>query len=372
MPDFNGDGRDDILWWSQTTGYISNWLGREDGGFRVNDANALTYVNAGSNWYWEIHAFADFNGDGRDDILWISDGGELSNWLGTETGGFAVNDPNAFNQVPSGSSLHLIADLNGDGQDDLLWWSGFAYTTWLGTDAGGFAKNVGVVIFSSPQPWNISGSGDFNGDGRYDLLWRNVATGEVSTWLGTPSGNFAVNDANALQTAPTNWFVIAIADFNGDGRDDLLWHNTTNAWSNWLGTEAGGFAVNDANALTTVPTNWWVHGVGDFNGDGRDDLMWRNDAGQISNWLSTENGGWLVNDANALRTAPANWFMSGIGDYDGDGRCDILWRNNNGDISTWLGTETGGWLVNDAAALAHFPPGWDFGSYEDDPGWWDY
>ncbi|HEV2043409.1 MAG TPA: M10 family metallopeptidase C-terminal domain-containing protein, partial [Sphingomicrobium sp.] len=74
-------------------------------------------------------------------------------------------------------------------------------------------------------------------------------------------------------------------DFNGDGRSDILWRNVDGQLSNWLGQANGGFVQNNANAATVVPIAWAVAGTGDFNGDGRDDILWRNTDGTLSNWL---------------------------------------------------------------------------------------
>ena len=301
--DFNGDGRSDILWRS-TSGQLSNWLGQANGGFTNNDANAFTTVPTD----WQVTATGDFNGDGRDDILWRSDSGQLSNWLGNGSGGFANNDANAFTYVPTN--------------------------------------------------WSVVGAGDFNGDGRDDILWRNTS-GQLSNWLGTASGGFVTNDANAFSSVPTNWIVIGTGDFNGDGRDDILWRNTSGQLSNWLGTAAGGFVTNDANAFSSAPTNWHVVGTGDFNGDGRDDILWRSDAGQLSNWLATASGGFVTNDANAFTTVPTNWQVVAVGDYNGDGRDDILWRNDAGQLSNWLGTASGGFVNNDANAFGSAPTSWE-------------
>jgi hypothetical protein len=53
--------------------------------------------------------------------------------------------------------------------------------------------------------------------------------------------------------------------------------------------------------MVQVPLDWTVAGTGDFNGDGRDDIAWRNqDTGSVSNWLGQADGSFAVNDANAL------------------------------------------------------------------------
>ena len=71
----------------------------------------------------------------------------------------------------------------------------------------------------------------------------------------------------------------ARSDFNGDGRSDVLWENANNLlYSNWLGTANGAFLIHDAQALD----NWAIGNivaVGDFNSDGRDDTLWRDSSG---------------------------------------------------------------------------------------------
>ena len=199
-------------------------------------------------------------------------------------------------------------------------------------------------------------SNDFNGDGRSDILWRN-SDGQVSNWLAQANGSFVINDANAAIGVPTSWQIVGTGDFNGDGRSDLLWRHQSGTLSNWLATAAGGWIVNDANALAQVPNAWKVAGVGDFNGDGRDDILWRSTSGQLSNWLGTASGGFVNNDANAFAGVGTNWHVIGTGDFNGDGRDDILWQSNDGYISNWLGTATGGFAVNDDAAMTRMRVG---------------
>ena len=310
--DFNGDGRDDILWSNIDTGYTSNWLGTANGGFIVNDGVALDPWAPGA-----LLTIGDFNGDGRADTLWRSGSGEIFSSL-TDPGGAFYFYWNAgfVAREPTGWQIVGAGDFNGDGSDDILLWNYFnaSVTTWSATSGGGFIQNAASPIIPGSPSWEVAGVGDFNGDGRDDILWRNASTGAVSNWLATLSGSFVVNDSNALHQVSTDWFVAGVGDFNGDGRDDILWRNTNGALSNWLGTSTGGFAVNDANAFTIVSTDWHVAGTGDFNGDGRDDVLWRNDNGAFSDWLGTSTGGFVVNDAAAYAQVETSWVIGSTWD----------------------------------------------------------
>ncbi|MCL6699445.1 M10 family metallopeptidase C-terminal domain-containing protein [Sphingomonas sp. NSE70-1] len=149
---------------------------------------------------------------------------------------------------------------------------------------------------------------DFNGDGRSDILWRND-NGQMTNWLGEADGGFAYNDANAANVIATDWHIAGVGDFNGDGRDDILWRRDNGQMTNWLGEADGGFAYNDANAANVIATDWRIAGVGDFNGDGRDDILWRRDNGQMTNWLGEADGGFAYNDANAANVIATDWHV---------------------------------------------------------------
>ena len=220
----------------------------------------------------------DANGDRNSDLVWRSAGGTFSDWLGRADGGFTQNDANASGQVPLDWKVAAIADVNGDGRSDIIWRSASGqFSDWLGRANGGFTSNDANAFVSVSTNWRVAGSGDINGDGRADIVWRNDITGQVSDWLGRADGGFAVNDTAALTAVETRWQIVGVGDFNGDGRADLLWRSAnTGQLSDWLGQSNGGFVINDANAQTIAPVDWKVVGTGDFNGDGRGDILWRN------------------------------------------------------------------------------------------------
>ena len=300
----------------------------------------------------------DFNGDGRSDILWQNDAGGLSNWLGTVNGSFVANDVNAATAVAANWRVADTGDFNGDGRSDILWRNlNGELSNWLGDADGGFTPNNSNAAVQVAVGWQVAGAGDFNGDGRDDILWRNV-NGELSNWLGTAAGGFTPNNANAATMVAVAWQVVGTGDFNGDGRDDVLWRHSDGTVSDWLGTATGGFTPNNANSARFVPTAWHVVGTGDFNGDGRDDILWRNDNGMVSNWLGQADGGFLINDSVALHKVSPAWHVVGTGDYNGDGRDDILWRHVDGTVTNWLGTTNGGFVPNDDIAATNVANSW--------------
>lgn len=214
----------------------------------------------------------------------------------------------------------------------------------------------------------------------------------VTDWLamGTSTGGFVGNAANSSSYLSAGWALAGIGDFNGDGRADVLWRNSDGRVSDWLGTAVGGFTDNAANAPTNIGASWNVAGVGDFNGDGRSDIWWRDSDGTILDWLGQANGGFVSNVTVASHAGDIAWQIEGTGDFNGDGFDDILWRDADGTLDHWLGSADGSllptaehmWkqaLTNVSAFFdeiaaeiesSTYHPGADQNSYYDDGDYW--
>ena len=125
----------------------------------------------------------------------------------------------------------------------------------------------------------------------------------------------------------------APGDFNGDCRSDILWRNTSTGETDmWL---MNGTGITSAASLGTIATNWTIAAAGDFNGDGKSDILWRNSStGEVDIWLMN---GTVITSAASLGTIATNWTIAAVGDFDGDGKSDILWRNTStGEVDLWL------------------------------------
>ena len=193
----------------------------------------------------------------------------------------------------------------------------------------GWSSGLSVTI-SGPT---ISNRCDFNGDGKTDILWRNTTTGQNVVWFmnGAAFSSYSWIDT----VTDTNWQIVGTGDFNGDGKTDILWRNKSTGQNIiWLmnGTTLSSYSWID----TVADTNWQIVGTGDFNGDGKTDILWRNKStGQNVLWLM--NGIALSSYSWIDTVADTNWQIVGTGDFNGDGKTDILWRNKStGQNVLWL------------------------------------
>ena len=185
-----------------------------------------------------------------------------------------------------------------------------------------------------PATWQIVGQRDFNGDGYADLLWRDNL-GNVAIWLMNMNASLQVLASLPVGNVPTNWTVIGTGDFNGDGRGDILWRDNSGNVAMWLmNCSLSAATVLQSSAVGNVPLSTLPLGTGDFNGDGRADILWRDAGGNTSIWFMNAAQVW---SSAAVGNIPATWAAAGTGDFNGDGMVDIVWReNSSGNVAIWL------------------------------------
>jgi hypothetical protein len=223
--------------------------------------------------------------------------------------------------------------------------------------------------------WKIVGDDDFDGDGLADLFWRNTTTGANVIWRG---GNAATRLAVA-RVPDVRFAVVGTGDFDGDGRADILWRHPDRGYFVWPAANASlVFEVGSAPVVaiadidqdgrddlvecgvylpfgvvtcSLLPGADWtrirqfgsnsqfdlahsqVQAVGDFDGDGYVDLFWRNT-------VTGENTLWPVGSPALKRTLvpvpDVAWQVVASGDYDGDGKADLFWRHGTrGYVTLW-------------------------------------
>ncbi|MEP7063555.1 MAG: FG-GAP-like repeat-containing protein [Betaproteobacteria bacterium] len=268
---------------------------------------------------WSLTGAADFNGDGKSDLVWKNaNSGATALWLmdGIGVTGSSIAWPDG-NWTP----VHF-GDFNGDGFADIVWRNATTGATaiWL---MNGLASRGSSVVFTDSH-WVVAASADFDGDGKDDLLWTNAFTGETAIWL---MDGLQSHGVGIVMSAP--WSLITIGDFDGDGKADLVLRNATTGET--MIALMDGVQVAAAKVIFNVP-NWVVTHAADFNNDGRYDLVWRNTTtGTTAIWLMD---GFTTLESRIIYY-DANWTVTQVGDVDHDGKGDIFWRHQDGSTAVW-------------------------------------
>jgi len=271
--DFTGDLTSDILWRHATGGDL--WLWPMDGGAKAGDA----YVGVVGDTNWEIRGQGDFDADGTADLLWRhKTDGTIYYWK------MDAGAPAAELYVATVDPSYDVvgtADFDGDRRADILWRNPTLGDLWLWQMNGADVLAQQYVDTVDPG-YTVKGLGDLNADAKADIVWAG-AGGDIWAWLM----NGASRDAQAyVQTvADTAYQIQQVADFDGDGKADLLWWNAS-AGDVWI-WRMNGVAVESEHYVGTVPdTNYRIMAAGDYNGDGKADIIWRNlVAGDLWVWL---------------------------------------------------------------------------------------
>lgn len=233
------------------------------------------------------------------------------------------------------------ADYTGDKKADLLIIGGNGDLRLRpGTGTGGFQAATTVFSGWGSTRRHLTHT-DFNGDGKGDIIAAR-ADGTLEFYAGNGAGGFA-----APTSIGTGWYnmlhLTSGADYTGDGKHDLIGVSSAGNLIIYQGNGAGGFG----SGHVTLPGGGWdtFHFLigGDFDNDGRGDLIAASDTGTLYFYPGVTNG------FGERRIVGEGWAeattMTGGVDYDGDGRADMLSRTPSGQLYLYPGLGNGGFAT---------------------------
>jgi len=328
--DFDGDGKSDLLLGHDANDWLAYW--KMNGPEAVGYSSVFPLPKADYARYLRI-ATEDFNGDGRADLLLAPFGIGVAQafiWLADGAGGFT--------KVPLDVSETIIGagDVDGDGKADLLLSTGATLGYWI-MDGGTVLRKATGLAIPADRPALVA-TGDFNGDHRVDLLWKPASSRSLVMSLGDGQGFTTV----PVRDYAVGWEVWGAGDIDADGRSDILLVNPgSRFFAYWTMDGATPVRYSQIFRLpggAELPSRFGPVAVGDYNGDGRLDLvlsrqrdrslvMWLGDGASFTEYpVQRHAPDWLV--AHSFRTigAPVQPYVDQ--DIDGDGRSDL--------VASWL------------------------------------
>ncbi len=343
IDDVNGDGKLDLVVFNAGVGSnsIVVLLGNGDGTFK-------TAINAGSsnsqlNYSYGNLAIGDFNGDGKKDLV-LSDGEIL---LGNGNGTFAASVFTLpINLSASGGGIPVVGDFNHDGKLDIamnLPSTSVSQRTegevmvFLGNGDGTFTTGASYV--NIPNSGHIA-TEDFDGDGNLDLILGSGDNGVYSagsntngvfqflmgrgdgTFAGAPGyQNVAYGGLNPI--AP----VFAVGDFNGDGKPDILTDVESNNNIQGMVLLAGDGQGNFTQGPTIKGDSPLALLAADMNGDSHLDAVFYGYSTASSSYgigVALGNGDGTFQTATNTPLPSGNFGAFVVGDFNGDGKPDVV------------------------------------------------
>jgi hypothetical protein len=264
----------EVVWHNSSSNETQKWYFRNNGVFQrqevADELGHTIFVGAP----WSIVGLGQFDRQEDYDLLWhSSETNETQIWyLGSD------------GEKTSIRSRHWVAAENGE------------------------PIYIGL-------PWSIEAVGDLDHDGTADIVWHNATTAQTQVWFMNSAISYQIrqradvvdeNGQAILIALP--WSIVGSSDMDGDGRADIVWHNSvsneTQIWymnGNQIARRAT--VVDEAGNPIFIGAPWSVAGASDIDTNGKGDIVWYNSqTGETQIWFMNSNQ--IVSRADAVDAEP--------------------------------------------------------------------
>jgi hypothetical protein len=331
--DINGDGKTDLVY-IYPGGYIDTFVSKGNGTHEETIEHLKEFESTQGLWLT-----GDFNGDGKTDLVYIYPGGYIDTFLSKGNGTYEEKSELVESGFNSTGGTWEVGDFNGDGKTDLAYILPGGYIdTFLSKGNGTYEETIEHVkeFDSTTGRWF---TGDFNGDGKTDLAYI-YPGGYIDTFLSKGNGTYEEKQElieKEFNSTSGQWFT---GDFNGDGKTDLAYIYPGGYIDTFLSKGNGTYEEKSElieKEFNTISGQWLV---GDFNDDGKADLVYVYPGGYIDTFLSKGNGTYeeAIEHLKEFDSTSGRWRT---GDVNGDGKTDLMYTYPGGYLDTFLSKGNG-------------------------------
>ncbi len=254
--------------------------------------------------------------------------------LDTQNGGYTVFGQVTPETMPVVDAIAALPIVNAGSPFDEL-----PLTSFPAPGSPIFKANLSLVQSATVKSTSVrAGIVDLDGSGKHQVVIRNVGTNTAEMRVGRLVNNQM--QFTAQDDPGPNFRLVAATDFDGNGKSDLVFLNTTQTpladvriWTD--------FQRSTERLWRQVKPVWDVQVTGDLDGDGAGDIVWRyladdpRDTGVSYIWFYNGTNAPVVRKRGG---APLTWTLVGAADFDGNGSADMVYVSPDNQVRVLMAT----------------------------------